>query len=67
MQNIQASTATVTLTQEYSKTFFEKHVKQSVGTQMTGDRVKALMVTVPFVFRDLASAEVFHVFSIQFE
>ena len=57
---VQASESLITLTENFAKTFYEKHVKCKEGVMMTGDRVKQIMAIFMFVLRDLLAPEVRH-------
>ena len=59
LQTVVADTSMLTLTPEYAAHFHDIYVKQKEGAIYTGDRMKMLMLTLPFMVRDLIAPEVF--------
>jgi hypothetical protein len=48
----------VTVSQAFAAHFLKVYVEGKKGAKYTGDRMKILMLTLPFVFRDLITPEV---------
>jgi hypothetical protein len=48
----------LTLTPEYAAHFHDIYVKKKENATYTGDRMKMLMLTLPFMVRDLIAPEV---------
>ena len=48
-----ADTLMMTISPEYAAHFLEVYVKKTENAKFTGDRVRFLMLTLPFVVRDL--------------
>ena len=59
LQGVVANTLMMTISPEYAAHFLEVYVKKTENTKFTGDRVRFLMLTLPFVVRDLIAPEVF--------
>jgi hypothetical protein len=43
---------------EYASHFYDMYIRQHDGKHMTGDRMKILMLNLPFLLRDLLRPEV---------
>ncbi len=48
----------ITMSTEYAAHFHEIYIDGKVHAKMTGDRMKILMLTLPFMVRDLITPEV---------
>ena len=48
----------ITLSNEYSVHFHDLYIDGKENAKMTGDRMKMLMLTLPFMVRDLIAPEV---------
>ena len=48
-----ADTLMITLSPEYAAHFHDIYIDGKEGAKMTGDRMKMLMLTLPFMVRDL--------------
>ena len=48
----------MTISPEYAAHFLEVYVKKTENAKFTGDRVRFLMLTLPFLVRDLIAPEV---------
>jgi hypothetical protein len=59
LQGVVADTSMMTISPEYAAHFLEVYVKKTENAKFTGDRVRFLMLTRPFVMRDLIASEVF--------
>jgi len=53
-----ADTSMITLSPEYAAHFHDIYIDGKEGAKMTGDRMKMLMLTLPFMVRDLIEPEV---------
>ena len=53
-----ADTSMITLSTEYSVHFHDLYIDGKENAKMTGDRMKMLMLTLPFMVRDLIAPEV---------
>ncbi len=61
LQGVAADTVTLmtTISPDYAAHFLEVYVKKTENAKFTGDRIRFLMLTPPFVVLDLISPEVF--------
>ena len=48
-----ADTSMLTITPEYAAHFYDLYINGKENAKLTGDRIKMLMLTVPFLVRDL--------------
>ena len=58
LASLDSSTSTIEVTPEYASHFYDMYVKNHDGKHMTGDRMKILMLNLPFLLRDLLLPEV---------
>ena len=58
LQGVVADTSMMTISPEYAAHFLEVYVKKTENAKFTGDRVRFLMLTLPFLVRDLIAPEV---------
>ena len=58
LSSLDSSTSTIEISTEYASHFYDMYIKQHDGKHMTGDRMKILMLNLPFVMRDLLLPEV---------
>ena len=56
--SVVADTSMMTSSPEYAAHFLEVYVKKTENAKFTGDRVRFLMLTLPFLVRDLIAPEV---------
>jgi hypothetical protein len=58
--SLDSSTSTIEISTEYAAQFFDMYIKKHDGKHMTGDgdRMKVLMLNLPFLLRDLLEPEV---------
>jgi hypothetical protein len=56
--SIKAEEIMIVITAEMADHVHAKHVKKEITRKLTGDRTKILMLSFPFVCRDLAYKEV---------
>ncbi len=57
-----ADTSMITLSPKYAAHFHDIYIDGKEGAKMTCDRMKMLMLTLPFMVRDLIAPEVHHVY-----
>ena len=57
-KTVVSDTSMITLSNEYSTHFHDIYVDGKENAKMTGDRMKMLMLTLPFMVRDLITPEV---------
>ena len=57
-KTVVADTSMITLSTEYSVHFHDIYIDGKENAKMTGDRMKMLMLTLPFMVRDLIAPEV---------
>jgi len=50
LASIESSTSMIEVTSDYAAHFFDMYVKNHDGKHMTGDRIKILLLNLPFVF-----------------
>ena len=55
---IDGSTSMIEVTSDYAAHFYDMYVKNHNGKHMTGDRIKILLLNLPFMLRDLILPEV---------
>ncbi len=48
----------VEVTSEYAARFYDMYVEGHTGKHLTGDRIRILLLNLPFLFRDLIAPEV---------
>lgn len=58
LSSIDASSCMVQVTQDYAGHFYDMYISKHDGKHLTGDRVRILLLTLPFVLRDLITPEV---------
>jgi hypothetical protein len=58
-KGVVVDTSMLTISPEYAAHFLEVYVKKAENAKFTGDRVRFLMLTLPFVVLDLIAPEVF--------
>ena len=58
LASVGSSTSTIEITSEYAAHFYDMYIKEYDGKHMTGDRMKVLMLNLPFLLRDLLKLEV---------
>ena len=59
-KTVVADTSMITLSTDYSIHFHDLYIDGKENAKMTGDRMKMLMLTLPFMVRDLITPEVLH-------
>ena len=58
LASIDSSTSMIEVTPDYAAHFYDMYVKNHDGKHMTGDRIKILLLNLPFMLRDLILPEV---------
>jgi hypothetical protein len=58
LASVDSSTSMVQITEDYAAHFYEMYMNKDEGKHLTGDRIRILMLTLPFVLRDLIAPEV---------
>lgn len=58
LRELDSSTSMVEVTEEYSAHFYDMYINKHAGKHMTGDRIKILLLSMPFILRDLIAPEV---------
>ena len=57
-KTVVADTSMITMSTEYSTHFYDMYIHGKENAKITGDRMKMLMLTLPFMVRDLITPEV---------
>ena len=60
LKALDSSTSMVEVTNEYAAHFYDMFINKHEGKHMTGDRIRILLLSMPFLLRDLISPEVCH-------
>lgn len=58
LSTVVADTSMITITPEYAGHFYDLYINGKENAKLTGDRMKMLMLTLPFMVRDLIAPEV---------
>jgi hypothetical protein len=58
LQGVVADTSMMTISTDYAAHFLEVYVKKTENAKFTGDRIRFLMLTLPFLVRNLIKTEV---------
>ena len=58
LASVDSSSYMVQVTQDYAAHFYDMYINKHDGKHLTGDRVRILLLTLPFVLRDLIAPEV---------
>ena len=72
LSSLDSSTSLIEVTADYAAHFYDMYVEGHTGKHLTGDRIRILLLNLPFLFRDLIAPEVkfpsaiFHLCSISF-
>ena len=48
----------IQITEDYAAHFYDMYINKHEGKHLTGDRIRILLLTLPFVLRDLIAPEV---------
>ncbi len=55
LTSLDSSTSTIEVTDDYAAHFYDMYIRQHDGKHMTGDRMKILLLNMPFLLRDLVA------------
>ena len=55
---IDSSTSMIEVTVEYAAHFYDMYIEGHTAKHLTGDRIRILLLNLPFLFRDLIAPEV---------
>jgi hypothetical protein len=66
LSSLDSSTSTIEVSSDYASHFYDMYIKQHDGKHMTGDRMKILLLNLPFLLRDLLRPEVRSIVSISY-
>ena len=58
LASVDSSTSTIEITDDYAAHFYDMYINKHDGKHMTGDRMKILLLNLPFLLRDLVAPEV---------
>ncbi len=58
MASVDSSTSSIEITNDYAAQFYDMYINNHDGKHMTGDRMKILLLNLPFLLRDLIAPEV---------
>ena len=58
MATVMADTSMVTISPQYATHLFDMYINGKENAKLTGDRMKILMLSLPFMVRDLIASEV---------
>ncbi len=58
LASLDSSKSTIEVTDDYAAHFYDMYIRQHDGKHMTGDRMKILLLNMPFLLRDLIAPEV---------
>ena len=58
LSTVVADTSMITISPEYAGHFYDLYINGKENAKLTGDRMKLLMLTLPFMVRDLIASEV---------
>ena len=58
LASVDSSSSMVQVTVDYAAHFYDMYVNKHAGKHLTGDRVSILLLTLPFLLRDLIAPEV---------
>ena len=64
LSSLDSSTSTIEVSSDYASHFYDMYIKQHDGKHMTSDRMKILLLNLPFLLRDLLRPEVRSIVSI---
>ena len=58
LSSLDSSTSLIEVTTDYAAHFYDMYVEGHTGKHLTGDRIRILLLNLPFLFRDLIAPEV---------
>ena len=56
-----SSKSIIEITNDYAAHFYDMYINEHDGKHITGDRMKILLLNLPFLLRDLVAPEVGHI------
>ena len=59
LESIRAERSLVTITNKFAGSFYQLYINKNQKVRLTGDRIRMLQLTLPFLMRDLLKPEVF--------
>jgi len=59
LATVVADTSMITISPEYAGHFYDLYINGKENAKLTGDHMKLLMLTLPFMLRDLIAEEVY--------
>jgi hypothetical protein len=57
LSSVESSTSTIEISTDYAAHFYDMYIKKHDGKHMTGNRMKILILNLPFLLRDLLEPE----------
>ena len=57
LSSLDSSTSLIEVTTDYATHFYDMYVEGHTGKHLTGDRIRILLLNLPFLFRDLIAPE----------
>ena len=57
LSSVDSSSSMVQVTEQYAACFYDMYIDKHTGKHLTGDRVRILLLTLPFLLRDLIAPE----------
>ena len=60
LKTVVSDTSMLTISPQYATHFYDMYINGKENAKMTGDRMKILMLSLPFMVRDLIAPEVSH-------
>ena len=60
LKTVVSDTSMLTISQQYATHFYDMYINGKENAKLTGDRMKILMLSLPFMVRDLIAPEVSH-------
>ncbi len=58
LSSIDSSTSMIEVTVEYAAHFYDMYIEGHTGKHLSGDRIRILLLNLPFLFRDLIAPKV---------
>ena len=58
LSSVDSSSSMIQITEDYAAHFYDMYINKHEGKHLTGDRIRILLLTLPFVLRDLIAPEV---------
>ena len=58
LASVDSSSSMIQITEDYAAHFYSMYIDKHEGKHLTGDRIRILLLTLPFMLRDLVAPEV---------